>query len=242
MILHSDPFLSISFGDARTCFKREFLMSNCSQNDLWAHEELARLKKVMHLKSLVLLRQTHSFAGVTVCDERMENLLIEKPEGDFLVTQLEHTGLAIYTADCLPIIFYDTYNRAIGICHAGWPGSINKIVIKTLENMQKNYGTELDHLRIFFGPSAKACCYVVTEEFRTKLEPFYFQDEVLVERADQLFFDLPLFNKLQLEDYGVRKEAFRFGYNLCTICDDSFCSVRRDKESMQRQLTVVALK
>lgn len=242
MIVHNDPLLYIYFGDERTGLLRDIFMSDCSQEDLWSYSHLARIKKILQLDSLVLLRQTHSSKGFLVSDEKMPQLLMQRAEGDFLVTQREHIGLGVYTADCLPIVFYDTYNRAIGICHAGWLGSVNRIALKTLEKMRKDFGTELDHIRIFLGPSAKVCCYEVTQEFQSHLRPFSYRDQILVPYGERLFFDLPLFNKLQLESYGVRKEAFHCRYNLCTICNISFCSSRRNKESMQRQLTVVALK
>lgn len=242
MIVHNDPLLYIYFGDERTCLQRDIFMSDCTQEDLWGYQELAGLKKILHIDSLVLLRQMHSTDGVSISDTILTELLNKKVEGDFLITQREHIGLGVYTADCLPIVFYDTYNRAIGICHAGWPGSVNKIALKTLERMQRDYGTDLDHLRIFFGPSARVCCYQVTAEFEKHLAPFSYRDQVLTLYDDQRFFNLPLFNKLQLEEYGVKKDAFHCRYNLCTICNPSFCSNRRDKESMKRQLTVVALK
>lgn len=242
MIVHNDPLLYIYFGDERTCLVRDVLMSDCSQEDLWGYEALARVKKMLHLDSLVLLKQMHSTNGFSVCDEKVGELLTNKQEGDFLITKREHTGLGVYTADCLPIIFYDTYNQAVGICHAGWPGSINKIALKMLDLMQEEFETRLDHLRIFFGPCAKVCCYEVTSEFEDHLDPFSYKEQVLVPFKEQLFFDLPLFNRLQLESVGVKKEAFHCRYNLCTICNVSFCSNRRDKESMRRQLTIVALK
>ena len=242
MILHNDPLLYIYFGDERTCLKRELLMSDCSQEELWHHDQCARLKKALHIDSLIFLKQTHSAQGFLVRDDVMEDLLAHKAEGDFLITQRERTGLGVYTADCLPIVFYDTYNRAVGICHAGWPGSINSIALKTVERMQKDFSTDLDHVRIFFGPSAKVCCYEVSPEFESNLDPFDYKEKVLHRYGEQIFFDLPLFNKLQLVEFGVKKEAFHCTYNLCTICNASFCSNRRDKESMKRQLTVVALK
>lgn len=242
MILHNDPLLYIYFGDERTCLERDIFMSDCSQEEMWHYQQLAGVKKILHLESLVLLRQTHSTVGVAVSDEKIDELLVTKQEGDYLTTQLEHTGLGVYTADCLPIIFYDTYNRAIGICHAGWVGSVNKIAVKTLQSMEETYGTDLNHVRIFFGPSAKPCCYQVGPEFEQHLEEYEFNDQLLSSYNEKLFFDLPLFNKLLLESYGMQKEAFHCKYNICTICNTSFCSSRRNKTSLNRQLTVVALK
>ena len=222
MILHNDPLLYIYFGDERTCLKRDILMSNCSQEELWGYSQLANVKKILHIDSLILLKQTHSNMGVLVSDEKVCELLAQKHEGDYLTTKREHTGLGVYTADCLPIIFYDTYTRAVGICHAGWTGSVNAIAIRTLESMQKDFGTDLDHLRIFFGPSAKVCCYEVTVEFAENLASFDYKEQVLSSYQDRLFFDLPLFNKLQLEAYGVKKETFplslqRMHYLQCFI-------------------------
>lgn len=241
MIVHNDPLLYIYFGDARNSCDRNFLMSDIDQATLMGEPSIARLKKMLHLESLVLLKQIHSTIGFTVSDEQVAELLAAKQPGDFLVTQRANTGLGVYTADCLPIVFYDTYNRAIGICHAGWKGSVANVAVETLKRMQETYETDLDHLRIFFGPSAKACCYEVTEEFLEIIEPEY-RDQVVVPHLDELYFDLPLYNKLKLEEFGVMREAFHCQYNICTICQEGFCSNRRNKESLQRQVTVVALK
>ncbi len=240
MIIHNDPLLYLFFGDARTSFDNEFLRGNCSQEELFEHPQLARLRKTGHLDSLVLLRQMHSSEGVVVTDENLQGLLTHKSEGDFLITQIEHAGLTVYAADCLPIIFYDTYNRVLSICHAGWKGSVERIAERTLERMQKEYKTKLDHIRIFFGPSARVCCYSVSQDFRKHFEPFTFADQVFVNHRDELFVDMPLFNRLQLEEYGVKKDAFHCRYNICTICNLSFCSYRRG--DTQRQLTVAVLK
>ena len=242
MILHNDPLLSIYFGDARSGMQRDFLMDECSQEELWKQDKLLEVKKLLQLQVLVFLKQLHSAAGVTVSDEALTEVTEHKQEGDFLITKRVLTGLGVYTADCLPIVFYDTYNRVVGICHAGWAGSVNKVAVRTLERMQKDYGTNLDHLRIFFGPSAKPCCYEVKPDFKKHLEGFAFQDKVIIERGDQLFFDLPQFNRLQLEEYGVKNESFQTNYNICTICNTSYCSSRRDRQNMERQLTVVTLK
>ncbi len=238
MILHNDPLLSIYFGDARSGLQRDFLMDSHSQDDLWKQEKLLSVKKLLRLESLVLLKQLHSADGVTIVDEEPSI----KPEGDFLVTKKIVTGLGVYTADCLPIVFYDTVNRAVGICHAGWSGTVKNVAVRTVKRMQQEFGTHLDHVRIFFGPSGKVCCYEVKEDFKKNLEGLSFQDKLLIPKGNELYFDLPLCNKLQLEEYGVKREAFHEKYNCCTICNTSYCSSRRSNGGNERQLTVVTLK
>lgn len=238
MIVHNDPLLTIYFGDARTGLPHDFLMEPHSQHELWEQEKLLSVKKLLRLHSLFFLRQVHSTKGVAIAQDG----LIAEREGDFLVTQQELTGLGIYTADCLPIIFYDTVNRAVGICHAGWVGTVHKVAVCTLERMQNEFNTQLDHVRIFFGPSAKPCCYEVGPDFRENLTGLSCIDEVVRPKGDTLYFDVPLCNKLLLEEYGVKREAFHEKYNICTICNPSYCSSRRSKGDSDRQVTIVALK
>jgi len=146
------------------------------------------------------------------------------------------------TADCLPIIMHDTAHNIGMIIHAGWRGSVQKIGSKALECMQKDFNTDLQKLRILFGPSAKACCYEVTQEFIEHLDAFEFGPRAVRRQGEQLFFDLSLFNRLQLESCGVPKEAFCMQYNLCTICNDTFYSYRRQRDQAGRQMTVLCLK
>ena len=54
-------------------------------------------------------------------------------------------------ADCLPIYFYDTINKVIGICHSGWKGSFQEIGIKVIEKMNKNYGSLKENILIGIG-------------------------------------------------------------------------------------------
>lgn len=241
MIIHNDPFLSIYFGDARQSFPRELCMAD-SQQELELHDSIKAIKKRMHLDSLLFLKQTHSVQGVLVTQEIVPKMFMHKEEGDYLVTSLSHTGLGVYTADCLPIVFYDSYTHAIGIAHAGWPGSIGNIAVKTVQAMEQRCGTKVESVQVFFGPSAKVCCYEVGPDFVKHLEHSKEKDKVLLSRAGKLCFDLPLFNKLQLEAYGVKKEAFHCSYNICTIGNESFCSYRRQGSEARRQLTIVALK
>ncbi len=241
MLIHKDPRFTIYFGDKQSGMHREFWMNPSSKEELWQQEIISNIANQLNLEEFVLLRQTHSTLGAMVSDKTLPRLMKEKPEGDFLVTLRPATGLGTYTADCLPVIIYDPVNHAVGMCHAGWFGTVNRVAVHMLEKMQKEYGTEIDHLQIFFGPAAKPCCYEVKEDFLPHLEKFSFRDELVKERTGILFFDTTLCNKLQLMEYGVKPEAFEFAYNECTMCEGSYCSHRLYRESTDRQLTVVTL-
>ena len=193
----------------------------------------------MQLDDLLFLHQVHSDTGVVVAGHPFDPF---KKEGDYIITERKHIGIGVMTADCLPIVFFDTLHRVVSIVHAGWKGSALEVAPMAIARMQEVYKTKLEHIRVFFGPSAKSCCYAVDNTFTERLEAFSFADKVLIQQENGLMFDLPLFNKLQLEDMGIPKEAFKLEYNFCTICDVRYCSYRRSGADACRQMTAVALR
>lgn len=232
MLLHHNPLFRIYFGDAR-----DKIFPSVS-----LEEKSALLKKQMEIQALVFLHQVHGTQGEYIFDqEHAADLQSLSADGDYLITSTPHIGIGILTADCLPIICYDTFNQAVAIIHAGWRGSVQGIALVTLNKMQQEIGTKLENVRVFFGPCAKVCCYQVTPDFLAHLEPFAFADQVIKHQNSSLFFDVPLFNRLLLEDYGIARNAFQLQYNYCTIEDSSFYSYRRQGSQAGRQMTVACL-
>src|SRR5581483_4432605 len=230
MLIHSAPLFQIYFGDTKDRLTKEYYL-NLPDEPVLTLEPFTKLKNTLHLKGLMFLHQTHSDSGFIIDEQKLSEQKPFKNEGDFLITNLTHVGIGIMTADCLPIIFYDRVHNVAAIVHAGWKGAVQSIAIKAIERMQVMYGTKPEHITIFLGPSAKQCCYQVSPDFKNNLEGFSYWERVLYNRNGQIYFDLPLFNFLQLEAYGIKKEAIYLEYNICTICSPTFCSYRRDGEA-----------
>ncbi|MFC1842203.1 peptidoglycan editing factor PgeF [Candidatus Dependentiae bacterium] len=242
MLIHNHPLFRIYFGDVKDkLFSKDFknLPKGKKVYDL---EQFSRLKKVMQLKALVFLNQTHSAEGLVVTSiEQAKEIKCFSLEGDYLITNVPKVGLGVMTADCLPVVFFDKRNFAVAIAHIGWRGAVKQIVVKTIDKMQKSFNTEVEDIKVIFGPSAKTCCYKVSEDFIENLEEFEFLDRVVQRREDGLYFDLPKFNIMLLQGLGVKKEAIFLKYNDCTICDELFFSCRRCGQDGGRQMTVVCL-
>ena len=70
----------------------------------------------------------------------------KKLKSDAIITQLEGFGLGVVTADCVPIIIYDSKNKIIGCIHAGWKGALKGIIENTVNEFKKinNYQLTLD--------------------------------------------------------------------------------------------------
>jgi len=86
------------------------------------------------------------------------------PTGDALMTHDPGILLVIQTADCVPVLLADTGNRAIAAVHAGWRGTLKRIVEKTLGRMRMEFGTRPEDILAALGPGIGKCCYEVGPE------------------------------------------------------------------------------
>jgi len=111
-----------------------------------------------------------------------------------------------------------------------------------LNRWNRSIKTEIENLKIFFGPSVKVCCFKVSDDFVKHIEGYSFAKSVLRRRSDDLYFDLPGFNRFLLRSIGVKEGSINLDYNMCTMCDENFFSFRRQKDKAGRQMTVVSLR
>ena len=134
---------------------------------------------------------------------------------------------SINVADCVPICIYDIDREVISLVHSGWKGTTNKIVLKSIEKLQK-MGSNKRSLKFFLGPSIKSCCYEVGEAFALQF------DSSVVEKKDgKCFVDLSTQIKFDLEKKGISSSNIIIS-DLCTFEDKACHSFRRDGRSSGR--------
>jgi hypothetical protein len=114
---------------------------------------------------LVTLHQIHSDL-IHCVDEVPKEPLV----GDGLITRMPGVVLGIQTADCLPVILVDTKQRAVGVFHAGWRGTVKRIVEKGVGEMRRCFGTLPRDVKAAIGPGIQRCCYEVGSEVREGFE------------------------------------------------------------------------
>jgi len=112
---------------------------------------------------LITMRQIHS--DIIHC---VESIPKDPLTGDGLITSIPGLLLAIQTADCLPVILVDTKRHAVGVFHAGWRGTVKRIVEKGVGEMFRCFGSRPRDLQAAIGPGIQGFCYQVGEEVRTK--------------------------------------------------------------------------
>jgi hypothetical protein len=177
--------------------------------------------------------------------------------GDGLITATPGLLLAIQTADCLPVILVDPKHHAVGVFHAGWRGTVKRIVEKGVGAMQLHFGSRPRDLKAAIGPGIQGCCYEVGEEVRTRFESQFAYAATLFRELKEsdpvhdkypllfltarppghsedvlpkrLFLDLVEANRQQLVAAGVPKRNIEASA-LCTNCNTNLLfSYRGDK-------------
>lgn len=171
------------------------------------------------INKLVLSKQTHSanVRYVTEADHG-KGVLRERDytDVDALITDIPETPLVIHTADCVPVAFADTKNKAIGNAHCGWRGTYENLASKTLEAMQERFGTRAQDVVCTIGPAICDKCYEVSEDLYHKfMDRFGFEDAIY-QKDGKFYLNLMLINKHILESCGVERIVVS---DLCTCCD-----------------------
>ena len=212
---------------------------------------------------LATLRQIHSGVVREVSAAQKEPL-----RGDGMHTEKAGLLLGIQTADCVPILLIDPDNRTVAAFHAGWRGTVKRIVERGVGTMRARYGSRPEKLLAALGPCIGACCYSVGEEvvsefhsqFRYAGDLFrevYDLDPVkqkypmlfLTARAPghsnlgpQTHLDLVEANRRQLLDAGLKKRNI-WSSGECTACHpEKYFSHRGEHGFTGRMMAVVGIR
>jgi YfiH family protein len=212
---------------------------------------------------LVTLRQIHSDLIRTVDSPAQSQLA-----GDGLITATPSLLLGIQTADCLPIILVDPKRRAAGVFHAGWRGTVQRIVEKGVGEMRRCFGSQAREIKAAIGPGVHGCCYEVGEEVRSQFESQFADAATLFRETEEpdpvrekypmlfltarapghsvlpqkVYLDLVEANRQQLLAAGVLAKNIEAS-PLCTnCCTDLLFSYRAEKGKTGRMMAVVGIR
>ncbi len=215
---------------------------------------------------IVTLRQFHSNL-VIKADAADANG--ERPrKADGAITADPGLLIAIQTADCIPVLVADPNRHVVAAFHAGWRGTVKRIVEMGVGRMRLEFGSRPQDLIAAIGPGARQCCYAVGEEVLSEFESqFSYARELFREVFDSdpvrtkypmlfltqrapghspigpaLHLDLIEANRRQLLDAGVRASAITFTGG-CTNCHtDLFFSHRASRGHTGRMMSVIGIR
>ncbi len=191
--------------DSLNCsFNSKDLKSNITKNRQLACDSL-NIKENL----LFSLNQCHSSTCANLNDLiNNDNLNNKFLNADGIVTSLSNHAISILTADCIPILFVDTYSSIIGACHAGWKGTLSGIIQNTFKEMTK-LGSKKENIKILIGPSIKKNNYQVSTAFKNDilnkypLAEFCFDKDI--NNKNKYYFDLTSFAIFCAKLIGITK-------------------------------------
>lgn len=196
-----------------------------------ANREL--LAEVLGIPSrrIVLPRQVH---GVEIREVRGSQLSgdVMSPEAatdgvDAVMTCEPGLCIGVSTADCVPVLFYDPVRRVVAAAHAGWRGTVKRMALKTVEAMQAAYGSAPSDLRVVIGPCISLAHFEVGQEVYDAFAAEGHPMEAVARRQDKWHIDLPLANRLQVEQAGVPSSQIVMS-GICTYDSvEDYFSARR---------------
>lgn len=145
---------------------------------------------------------------------------------DGLICNIPGITLVTFYADCVPLYFFDRKNRAVGLSHSGWRGTVNRMGEKTLQAMKEAFGTAPEDVIACVGPSICRNCYEVGEEVAEAFGRSFGEEnrEQLCQangRPGKYQLDLWKANEIVLKEAGVPKEQI-IVTNLCTLCNHQY--------------------
>ena len=170
----------------------------------------------LRIEDLALPRQTHSDHVLWVSEAG-------RPEDtDAVITDKPGLCVCVKTADCIPILLYDIRQRVVAAVHAGWRGTVSRIVQKTFEQMKPlNPGD----LHAIIGPGISLEQFEVGDEVYDAFKEAGFPMERIARKAERWHIDLWEANRFLLEEQGV-EDIFVEG--TCTRTSEDFYSARRE--------------
>jgi len=253
-IMYTSPYLEKSYGMI-FCFTSRH--GGCSEGkfkslnlDYYTDDSRKNVKKnrdllleklnLKGIKKIYSVRQVH---GNNILDIS-NNFVLDSDEihqeADCLITDLRRIPIMVLGADCNLILLADKEKKVIAAVHAGWKGTLSKIISRAVSHMVNKYKSKTEDIFVAFGPSIRKCCYEVDGFMVKKFIKKFGDRDFYISGHDGLFLDLVGINNMLLESSGIRKENI-FDCGECTYCNDSFFSYRRNKITGRQAALAVIL-
>ena len=157
---------------------------------------------------------------------------------DGLITNKKDIILETTNADCILLLFDDPVKEVIANTHSGWKGTIQRISVKTVEKMKKEFGCNPEDIICCICPSIRKCHFEVDRDVKEMFENEYkdlkndqlcdiIQEKIPNEKWN---IDTVLINKIILQKVGLKEENI-VDSGICSVChSDLIHSFRVEKQ------------
>lgn len=217
-------------GASEGCFATMNFSFTRGDNPSHVLENYKRMAGILNTdyKKMVLSHQTHT-TNIRVVNEEDcgKGITADRDYADVdgLITNVKGITLVTFYADCVPLYFLDTKNKAIGLSHSGWRGTVNKMGAETINCMAMEYGTCPEDIIACIGPSICGDCYEVGDEVREEFKEKFSEQEISeifnMNGNGRFQLDLWKANQIVLKNAGVKPENIHLT-DICTYCNSEY--------------------
>ena len=197
------------------------------------------ISKNFGFSSIVRLNQVHG-KDVFILRDPSQAEAGGASDGDAIITSVRGVGVGVATADCVPILLTDEKGRIAGAVHAGWRGTVLRILDAVVKKINEEYGIEPSELRAAIGPAVGMCCYEVRDDVAALIREGFDDWEMYLfhKSGEEYLLDLQGINLSTLEKTGVKRIEM---IGMCTKCNGDFYSYRREGKGVGSQLSIIGL-
>ena len=197
------------------------MFQNNDPKEVVANRKRAFASLGIDLKNVVIQRQEHKNKVRVVCEkDRGAGVFDAKTYlrgTDGIITSKPNLFLVVHTADCVPISFYDPEKKIVGVAHAGWKGTAERVGEKTVLKMKEVFNCDAENIIAYIGPSIGLCCYKIRNQDKKVAKFKKIFPDCVYEKTKGIYLDLWKANKKQLLEAGVLEKNIEES-KICTCC------------------------
>ena len=165
---------------------------------------------------------------------------------DGLITSMKNLVLSTTNADCILLLLFDPVKKVIANIHSGWKGTVQRISVKAVQKMKKEYGSEGKDIIACMCPSIRKCHFEVGgdvyEEFYNEFKDINQNKGIFENIDDKWHVDTVLINRIILKNEGLLDENI-IDTGLCSVCNKKYMhSYRAEGENYKLNTAVISLK
>lgn len=199
----------------------------CGDEELAIDQNLTLLSSKLNIRKndIIIPHQTHGTRILHIKDDFTSLSPITKKhllDGvDALLTKNKNLCIGVSTADCIPVIIYDPEHHATAAIHAGWRGTADRIVYKSVNMMKNTFNSHANLLKAVIGPGISVDAFEVGDEVYDKFFSAGFNMNEISFHKNKWHIDLPKCNLKQLTNAGLQE---------CNITNTKICTYKNVKD------------
>jgi len=252
IISHAYP-LGLDLNFRTSTINKEKLPQNEYEKAIESYKKICNALNIDNI-NVVKTNQEHT-DNVEIVQEKVNkdfmDINLEKyQKTDGLITNKKDMVLSTTNADCILMLFFDPVTKTIANIHSGWRGTLQRISVKTVEKMQKEFNCNPKDIICCICPSIRQCHFEVDFDVKELFEK-EFQDlgkqnleQIIKKQADKdkWNIDTVLINKIILEKQGLFHENV-IDSKICSVCNsDLIHSYRVEQNGYGLSTALISLR